>query len=377
MTSSPKLLYLTFNDSPSGIYKSQVIDRLALLRSQGTNIQLVAFCTSQLYYKQKKQILNWDASAIVLKQLPGLRFWYLNLFKLIKIALKLNPNKIIGRSIYATNLALILRKFKLVNEVIYDGRGAIKAECDEFNIVPKKWLHQIESLERNAILNSDFQLAVSNALVQHWQEQFNFRGKNFKITPCTIGKDFENVEIDQKSILNARRKLGFQDDDVVLCYSGSLAGWQFKDGLENELVTWLELSKVNKLIFLCKSHQRIEYLVKKFKNQVKQLFVTPEEVPNYLITADYGLLVRDQNVTNKVASPVKFAEYLACGLKVIISEKIGDYSKMVNDLNLGLIYPSFKFSEIKKISFLEKNQIHSKSLEYFSLKSTFESLDIL
>ena len=362
------LVYLTFNDSPSGIYKSQIIDRLAFLRSQGKNIQLIAFCPNHNYKKHKEQILNWDSNAKVLKQLPGLRFWYINLFKLIPLALKLRPNKIIGRSIYAANLSLILRKFKMTKEVVYDGRGAVTAECDEFNMVPKNWLPQIQSLERNAILNSDSQLAVSYALVQHWKDEFHYKNKNIKITPCALSKDFENVNVDSNSIQNARKKIGFGELDIVLCYSGSLAGWQFKVGLENELAIWLKQSENNKILFLCKQNKRLESLIDKFPSQVKQFFVSPEKVSNFLIAADYGLLIRDKNVTNKVASPVKFAEYLACGLKVIISENIGDYSNLVKKLDLGFIFSNSQLSKLKRIGLDEKGLIRSKSLKLFSLE---------
>jgi len=42
-------------------------------------------------------------------------------------------------------------------------------------------------------------------------------------------------------------------------------------------------------------------------------------------------------VTNQVASPTKFAEYLAAGMPVIISERIGDFSGMVRHHQLGIV----------------------------------------
>lgn len=368
------IVYLTFNDSPSGIYKSQVIDRLTFLRSQEKQVQLIAFLPGFNFKNNKEKILNWDSSALVKKQLPGLRYWWSNLFQLFIILIKFKPQILIGRSIYATNLGLVSSYYGLVKTVIYDGRGAVTAECDEFNMVPKKWLKQIEHLEKKAIQKSNAQLSVSNSLIEYWKSKLDYNGNKFNITPCIVSEDFENVIISQQSILNSRKRLGFENDDIVVCYSGSLADWQFKKGLEVDLADWLIYSKKNKILFLSRKHKRIENLIDGFKSQVKQIFVSPEEVPQYLLAADYGLLVRDQNVTNKVASPVKFAEYLACGLKVIISNNLGDYSMLVEKLELGFTFSTLKLQQIQQISLAEKNLVRSKSLDYFSRQSKLDKL---
>ncbi len=62
----------------------------------------------------------------------------------------------------------------------------------------------------------------------------------------------------------------------------------------------------------------------------------------YYRLCDYGLLLREKSITNKVASPVKFAEYLYAGLRVLISPEIGDYSEMVSYYNLGHVVNSAK-----------------------------------
>jgi len=51
--------------------------------------------------------------------------------------------------------------------------------------------------------------------------------------------------------------------------------------------------------------------------------------------ADYGFLLRERSLANAVAAPTKFAEYLAAGLKVLISPGVGDYSDLVEKHALG------------------------------------------
>ena len=75
-----------------------------------------------------------------------------------------------------------------------------------------------------------------------------------------------------------------------------------------------------------------------YPNQVNQFCVSEQEIPNLLMCGDYGLLLREESVTNKVASPIKFAEYLACGLGIIITPNIGDYSSYVINNNCGYLW---------------------------------------
>jgi hypothetical protein len=59
------------------------------------------------------------------------------------------------------------------------------------------------------------------------------------------------------------------------------------------------------------------------------------EVPNYLVAADSALLLRDDSIINRVASPVKFAEYLLSGLPVVLTDGIGDVSTLVGHTGVG------------------------------------------
>jgi glycosyltransferase involved in cell wall biosynthesis len=73
------------------------------------------------------------------------------------------------------------------------------------------------------------------------------------------------------------------------------------------------------------------------EQQTSVVSVPPQEVPRYLAASDVGLLLRDDSIVNRVASPVKFGEYLAAGLPVIITEGLGDYSDAVRTHALGSV----------------------------------------
>ena len=54
-------------------------------------------------------------------------------------------------------------------------------------------------------------------------------------------------------------------------------------------------------------------------------------IPSLLCASDVGILLRENNLVNNVASPGKFAEYLMCGLPVIMGSGIGDYSELMQE----------------------------------------------
>lgn len=50
-----------------------------------------------------------------------------------------------------------------------------------------------------------------------------------------------------------------------------------------------------------------------------------------------GLLLREKSLVNEVASPTKFAEYMLCGLPCILTEGIGDYSRLAREHDIGTV----------------------------------------
>ena len=67
------------------------------------------------------------------------------------------------------------------------------------------------------------------------------------------------------------------------------------------------------------------------------LLLTVLIVFKYLQCCDYGILIREQSDKSKVESPNKYVEYLYVGLKVIITEKLGDYSDFVEKIVVGIL----------------------------------------
>lgn len=351
---------------PSGIFSSQVIDVVKFLNSDlNGNTKLVSFISLRNFFSNRKKIKLELPDALVLPMFPGFHRWRFNIFLLWIISLIYRPHCIIGRSVLATHLGLLLRKIKTVKTVIYDGRGAIESEWKEYKVVTNdSLLAAIHDLEKLAVLNSDYRIAVSLALVNFWKENFSYNKQDHVVIPCTLNKVFENVAVNPQSIQFSRDQIGLNKDDVLFVYSGSVAGWQSFKLLYNFMKPILKQDLNIKLLFLSAMDSNISKLKDEFREQIICKKVNPKEVPDFLLAADYGLLIREETTTNLVASPVKFAEYLACGLQVIISNKLGDYSMFVTEKNCGELLE--RFVGASRVSLDKKNKNSELALSKFT-----------
>lgn len=327
------ILYLTYNDQPSGVYWSQVTDVVHHLNGLGgPRVRLVAFVSGRGYRQARRTILQRMPTTWVLPMVPTMRFWKWNTVLLALICLILRPSGIMARGVFATWMAQRMRSLKLTRKVGFDGRGAYAAEWEEYRLIDDDALiAQFRPLEKAAVHGADFRLAVSNALVQHWNDRYAWSGDAFVVVPCALGTDHTSVE---------RRAGGarpYAEDDVVVVYSGSTAGWQSFDLLQRILIPLLEQQPRVKVLFLSKDDANNKALQARFPGRVEVRWAHPGEVAGILATCDHGLLVREDTITNQVASPTKFAEYLAAGVPVIISPRIGDFTGMVRAHQLGLV----------------------------------------
>ena len=62
-----------------------------------------------------------------------------------------------------------------------------------------------------------------------------------------------------------------------------------------------------------------------------------EEVPSYMAAADASVVLRDASTVNRVASPVKLAEYAVSGLPMAVSDRLGDAPAFVRSREAGVV----------------------------------------
>ena len=180
-------------------------------------------------------------------------------------------------------------------------------------------------------------IAVSFALVDYWREEFGYAKDGHVVVPCTLSAHHASPMPHQNEIARRRTAFGMALDQIVICYAGSEAEWQSIAKLGTWLDTLMTRDPSVALLMMTRADLSGTPILKNYPDRVHQIWVTPDRVRETMEIADFGLLVREPTTTNRVAAPTKFAEYLAAGLKIMISPGVGDYSQMVEEQNLGVI----------------------------------------
>ncbi len=360
------ILYLTYNDPPTGVYWSQVTDVVNHMNSLGDRrVRLVALVSVRGYWRSRSSILQHCPGAVVLPMVPRVHNWGINWIWVYLVCLRFRPTGIMARGIFASALALRMRDAGHTAQVCFDARAAYGAEWEEFRVVEDERLIALSSvLEAEVLYRSDLRLAVSNALVDHWRERYNYRGDRHLVIPCALGRSVERRQAEEPAAI--RQEMGWGEEDVVLVYSGTVVGWQSLGLLHAALLPWLLEDRTHRVLFLSETHHLIAQLEAEFPRQLARRWVSHQEVRSYLLACDHGLLLRDDYVTNHVASPTKFAEYLSAGLSVIISDGVGDFSAMVLEEDLGMVLKSGDRLEVDKPSAEDRKRLADLAADRFT-----------
>lgn len=374
------MLYITLLDQfHPGIYSSQVIDVCDFLNKKyNTKIRILAFLSvKELFYTDaRKKLKQLSPTAIVLPAFPKLQYFQLTSVLLFFVCLFTGERIAICRNVFSTVMALKIKRLKLLKKVILDGRSAMAAEIEEYNVFPVEFIKKnIRKFEAKAVLSSDFRIAVSHQLIDYWKKNYGYSQNQHVVIPCTLDTKYFNdlnKTIDENKLISIKKELGINENDIVLVYSGSTAPWQSFQLLEEFICPIMEQKSEIKILFLSKENKDNLRLKNKYYDRVIIKWVEHKDVLNYLSCCDYGILLREQSVTNKVASPTKFAEYLFVGLPILISENLGDFTAFVTEKNCGFILSEFNIKsrdKLKKVDSILKEKNHFLSLTYFQKDS--------
>ncbi len=192
------MIYVTLLDQfHPGIYSSQVIDVCDYLnKKHNANIRLVAFLAIKELVRSdaKKKIKRLAPSAIVLPAFPGLKNFEWTAIFLFCVCLFTGERVAICRNAFCAKMALRVKKIGLLKKVVLDGRSALSAEIKEYDVFPVNYLrNNIRRIEAYSVNNSDFRIAVSNTLVDYWEQNFKYKKGKEVVIPCTLDSKFFNA----------------------------------------------------------------------------------------------------------------------------------------------------------------------------------------
>ena len=208
-----------------------------------------------------------------------------------------------------------------------------KAEKD-LSVEERARLCEYRGHEEIACRRADAVLTVSRPMEKLVGQRYDVAANRLGRVPCHA----EPVPDAEARRDQARIELGVAQDALLVAYSGTLAAWQMPDA-SVRLFQALKTSRPDaRLLFLTPdTDAAAKVLAAAGVEDALLRSAPPGEAARLLTAADYGLLLRQDDLVNRVACPVKFGEYLACGVRPILTPHIGDQSKYCEASDLGVV----------------------------------------
>ena len=314
-----------------------------LLHSYGVETDILIFKRDSVL-KHPQEIFDYSS-------FEGVFFnWYNHPFKfsefLSLVKKKLNDIQydavIVSGGFLLFNMVKRIKKLSPKIRVIVDIHGTIE-ELKEFSgkNIFQKFIRKFFYKTTKRFQGKSFPLAdgffvVSNALKKHIQEVVpGLNNKAYFIIPCGI----KETEIDYNESLKNRAlyrgKYNISDDELLFIYSGGVSPWQC---IEESVSLFKHFSEdSNRKCKMLILSGNLNYISKFKCDSIITDSYSGDEVRKVLCAGDYAFLLRDDFMTNHVAYPNKFLEYVSSGMKIIATENVDDVAMQVRDYSVGII----------------------------------------
>jgi glycosyltransferase involved in cell wall biosynthesis len=240
------------------------------------------------------------------------------------------------RSYPITTAALILKRI-FGTKFIFDPRS----DFPEENITAGRWTETSLSfkmwklLERLFLKNSNATIAIASTYNKHFQSVF----RDSRLYEIPNNVDVEKFVRDD-SFRDAYRDESGIGRKIVFCYEGSMGyHWHNPEVYAQYIVEMRALQEDHIFLFVIPKSDVTplketfdEYGIDSAEYLVEHADFT--DVPKYLSVADFGLEFMERY---KIAMGIKFAEYLAMGLPVVINSQVGGARTIIEEYGVGTI----------------------------------------
>jgi hypothetical protein len=363
-----KLIYI--NPQDSSVMEAQVISLLNYFQDKKTFKEVLLLQGIRNKHEKKKvknKLASFNGKITYFKTYPNY-FWfdYLNFFFLKKILKKhqqLDIDTIIhtrGEK-YGVYIAKYFKFSGLPQNLLVDIRGAsIEEYKNYYRINPYlKWLkiRNTICIYKTLIKLNVNVTVVSIAFQNYLIGQFDFKRSKVCVHP-NISNNHFTFNKEKREVL--RKEIGFGKDEIIaIMASGGSASWQKDVTIINKL-----LKTGVKVINLSRLPINIPGVINKY--------VAFNDMPSYLSASDIGILWRDKNMVNEVASPSKFSEFACNGLFVVHNGTVGIAKEYIEQSGFGIIIESedsITYSKIMVSQNIDRKNASKIGLSYFGVDS--------
>jgi glycosyltransferase involved in cell wall biosynthesis len=226
--------------------------------------------------------------------------------------------------------------------MIFDLRGLMAEEYVDAQHWRKDSVpyRMTKAAERRIFEETDAVVTLTERIWPIIKEWNGLRSRNVHhaVIPCCVDLSLFKFSDDDRA--RRRAELGLNDRFTIV-YSGSLDGWYLTEEMADFFAEFRRTRPAAHMLWLTNgSHDRVKELMSS-RNvpavRFSVLSVPAQEVASYLSAADAGLSFIKSCFSKLASSPTKNAEYLACGLPLIINAGIGDSDALIDDWNAGVL----------------------------------------
>lgn len=273
---------------------------------------------------------------------------------------------IISQASFSVNICKIKKLTKA--PIFIDGHGAsedIYTCIDKWSLtkMSRYLAYQLDKFCLNRLFKyADGCLVVSDGLKEYYENRYlhNSNFKYFRI-PCATTSFLE--EIQYKAYREQYRLyFGLKQNEVAFVYSGGIEPWQC---VNKTIELYKEVSEkldIPSKMFIFS--YETELINQKVKNDSRFVVrsLKSDELTKALCAMDFGFLIREDTLTNNVAYPNKFLEYLNARIYVITTPYIYDVKKQIEETGVGFICKDINTCD-KIIDFVNQNLIQKPNEE--------------
>lgn len=277
--------------------------------------------------------------------------------RILKLVDEQGWDTLMPRSIIPAAMCLLALKQRPDLRLVYDADGFMADERVDFaGWSPNGVTYRLfRDWEAQAVRRAEAVMTRSHDAKQILQARAGAGYDADKIHVIPNGKDAEAFSpLDPTQRAAVREELGISPEAPLLVYAGSL-GPQYHPEAMLALFDILHRRDPSaRLLVLSRMREVIEALLPTLSPEARQGVIlhqcTAAEVSRYLAASDLGLSLREPSFSQRGVCPIKVAEYLLCGLPVVMLRGVGDLDRRFADLPALYVLDDLSHASLEQVA---------------------------
>lgn len=375
-----KICYFVYREENVMVYTSQVLEYLQQLKKKSNveEVGIILFRHEKNMFKRidvedkALQYVDWIHSFASLPVLSSVQL-RVNALRARKYITSQFPKEIKMAVICRGELAAIMASIAFKGyenvRILFDNRGlpVLESELSHQN----KFIYKLNRKQKKLAIcyakdHCDMYNFVTNAMRTFLIKEYGYKKDlPYTIIPTLYTPSMFNMD----KLEEIKEKENLREDDLVISYVGGTQSWQSVDLLV-QLIGCIgkKYPEAKFLLLTNGTLPSLRKLAESVQERIIKKTVPHCDMPYYLAMTSIGIVIRDDNMVNRVAAPTKIAEYITNGVSVLYKGNIGvidDLKKIGTPLNLIPIDNNCcwldKIGEVKKVT------VSQSVLEYFDM----------